>query len=136
MQLLARREYSRQELHNRLAATGADDTEVSELLDEFEAQGWLSEQRFVDAVVQTRRQRFGAAKVLDELRQKGVSETGLERARELLAEDELSVAREVWQKKFGSKPRSLAERARQSRFLAGRGFSGELIRKVLDWSDD
>lgn len=136
MQLLARREYSRQELHNRLAAAGADDAELSELLDEFEAQGWLSEQRFVDAVVRTRRQRFGAGKVLDELRQKGVSETGLERARELLAEEELSVAREVWQKKFGSKPSSLAERARQSRFLAGRGFSGELIRKVLDWSDD
>ena len=29
-----------------------------------------------------------------------------------------------------------AERAKQTRFLAGRGFSSEVIRKILDWGDD
>lgn len=136
MRLLARREYSRQELRSRLASDSSDEAELTELLDEFEAKGWLSERRFVDAVIQTRRRRFGSGKVLSELREKGVSDEGLARARESLAENETTIAREVWQKKFGNKPRSLAERAKQARFLAGRGFSADVIRKVLGWTDD
>jgi regulatory protein len=136
MRLLARREYSRRELQSRLLSMGGDDADVTNLLDEFEAEGWLSEPRLVDAVVQTRRRRFGAAKVIGELREKGVSEAGLQRAREAMTEGEVDAAREVWQKKFGSKPVSLAERARQTRFLAGRGFSTDAIRNVLGQDDE
>ena len=136
LRMLARREHSRLEMQNRLASGDADEAEVQSLLDEFEEKGWLSEQRFVDAVVRTRRRRFGTAKVLRELKDKGVSEQGLAEAREVLGEDELETARIVWNKKFGNQPTTLAERARQTRFLAGRGFSPEVIRKVLDWRDD
>ncbi|NIO43015.1 MAG: recombination regulator RecX [Burkholderiales bacterium] len=136
LRMLARREYSRRELQNRLSSCGADESEVQVVLEEFEQKGWLSEQRFVDAVVETRRRRFGTAKVLQELRNKGVSEDSLAEARAVLREGELETARNVWQKKFGNKPTSLAERARQARFLAGRGFSQDVIRKILDWRDE
>jgi regulatory protein len=136
LRMLARREYSRHELQNRLISGGADDAEVQSLLDEFEQNGWLSESRLVDAVVRMRRQRFGAARVLRELKDKGVSEEGLTQARAALNEDEIEAARGVWTRKFGSKPSSLAERAKQTRFLAGRGFSQEVIRKVIDLGDD
>jgi len=136
LRILARREHSRLELQHRLSAYGADDAEVQSVLDEFEQKGWLSERRLVDAIVQTRRRRFGTAKVLRELKDKGVSEEGLTQARATLREDELETARSVWSKKFGKRPASLAERAKQTRFLAGRGFSQEVIRKVLDLADD
>jgi regulatory protein len=136
LRLLARREYSRLELQTRLSSDSADSEELESLLDHFEANGWLSEQRFVDAVVQTRRPRFGSVKVLHELKAKGVSEHGIARAREALAESEVSAARSVWRKKFGEKPASMAERAKQARFLGGRGFSADVVRKVLGQSDD
>ncbi len=136
LRMLARREHSRLEMQSRLSSRGADDAEVQSLLDEFEAKGWLSEQRFIDAVVQTRRRRFGTAKVLRELKDKGVSEEGLAAARDVLRVEELETARSVWKKRFGEQPSTLAERAKQSRFLAGRGFSPEVIRTVLDWRDD
>ncbi len=123
-------------MQSRLSSRGADDAEVQSLLDEFEAKGWLSEQRFIDAVVQTRKRRFGTAKVLRELKDKGVSEEGLAAARDVLRVEELETARSVWKKRFGEQPLTLAERAKQSRFLAGRGFSPEVIRTVLDWRDD
>ena len=44
---------------------------------------------------------------------------------------ELARAREVWRRKFEQPPQDASERARQSRFLAARGFGGEVIRKVL-----
>jgi regulatory protein len=136
LRLLARREYSRLELQTRLSSNSPDSRELESLLDHFEANGWLSEQRFVDAVVQTRRARFGSVKVLHELRAKGVSEDGIARAREALAESEVSAARSVWQKKFDEKPASMSERAKQARFLGGRGFTADVVRKVLGDSDD
>ena len=136
LRMLARREYSRQELNERLIASGADTAEIGNVLDEFDDKGWLSEKRFVDAVVQARRRRFGTVKVLTELKAKGVSEEGLVQAREALAKSEVESARSVWQKKFRHKPASFAERARQTRFLQGRGFSHEVIRQVLDGHDD
>ena len=136
LRLLARREYSRFELRTRLSSDSADSEELESLLDDFEGKGWLSEQRFVDAVVRTRRPRFGSVKVLHELKAKGVSEDGIARAREALAESEVSAARTVWRKKFGEKPVSMSERAKQARFLGGRGFSADVVRKVLGGSDD
>jgi len=136
LRLLARREYSRFELQTRLSSDSANSEELESLLDDFEGKGWLSEQRFVDAVVRTRRPRFGSVKVLHELKAKGVSEDGIARAREALAESEVSAARTVWRKKFSEKPVSMSERAKQVRFLAGRGFSADVVRKVLGGSDD
>lgn len=136
LRMLARREYSRFELRARLISDDSPANEVENLLDEFEQKGWVSEQRFVDALVRTRRARFGSIKVLQELKQKGVSEEGIARAREALVESELQAARDVWQKKFAGRPGSMAERAKQARFLGGRGFSQEVVRKVLDWHDE
>ena len=136
LRLLARREYSRFELQTRLSSDSANSEELESLLDDFEGKGWLSEQRFVDAVVRTRRPRFGSVKVLHELKAKGVSEDGIARAREALAESEVSAARTVWRKKFSEKPASMSERAKQARFLGGRGFSADVVRKVLGGSDD
>jgi regulatory protein len=43
----------------------------------------------------------------------------------------------VWARKFGGEPPpDAAARARQMRFLAGRGFSADVIRRVLQGSDD
>ncbi len=131
LKLIARREYSRRELSARLAAHADNPEELEALLDEFERDGWLSEKRLVEALVHTRRSRYGSARVLHELKGKGVSENGLERARQALAAGELEAARTVWQKKFGRLPKNLAERAKQARFLAGRGFSAEVVHKLL-----
>ena len=40
-------------------------------------------------------------------------------------------AREVWQKRFSAPASDAAGRAKQMRFLAARGFSGEVIRRVM-----
>jgi regulatory protein len=58
-----------------------------------------------------------------------------EQVRELRLTESLR-AREVWRRRFGSLPEDLGERARQTRFLAARGFSGEVIRRVLSGAAD
>jgi regulatory protein len=129
--LLARREHSRLELETKLAGDQADPKELASLLDEFERRGWLSERRLAEQQVARARGRYGPKRVLHDLRAKGVEGSALEEVAAQLKAGELENARAVWRKRFGRPPADLNERARQTRFLAGRGFSSEAIRQVL-----
>jgi regulatory protein len=131
LKALARREHSRQELQAKLQPFAEDRDELEPLLDDLEKRGWLSESRFVEQLTTVRRRRFGAARILHELREKGVSEAALAAAQAQLKDGEVEAARAVWKKKFGSLPATLEERAKQSRFLASRGFSAEVVHQVL-----
>ena len=131
LKALARREHSRQELRARLWPFAEDPAEIEPLLDELERRGWLSEARFVEQLTSVRRRRFGAARILHELREKGVSDSALAAAQSQLKDSEVDAARAVWKKKFDRLPATLQERAKQSRFLASRGFSAEAVHAVL-----
>jgi len=123
-------------LLQKLLPHAGDPAEVERLLDDLEKRGWLSEARFVEQLTMVRRRKFGAGRILHELREKGVSDAALEAARAQLKGSEIEAARAVWEKKFDSLPQTLEERGRQSRFLASRGFSPEAVRKVLKGGDD
>ena len=131
LKALARREHSRQELQARLQPFAEDAHELEFVLDDLEKRGWLSEARFVEQLTTVRRRRFGAARILHELREKGVSESALAAAQSQLKDSEVDAARAVWKKKFGRLPATLKERAKQARFLAGRGFSADVVHAVL-----
>jgi regulatory protein len=136
--LLARREHSRSELARKLEGPDADPGELAALLDDLEQRGWLSEQRLAEQHVARAKGRYGARRVLADLRGKGVAGEVLERAAAQLKTSELEDARAVWRKRFGRTGADPKERARQSRFLQGRGFSTEVIRQVVggDREDD
>src|SRR5262245_43286631 len=120
--MLARREHSRAELKQKLAAHGSEE-EIEEVLDRLQSVKLLSDERFTAAYVRSRAARLGAGRLRHELRQRGVAEELVER--ELAADDlpdELERARAVWQKKFDAAPVDAKDWARQARFLQGRGF--------------
>lgn len=128
---LARREYSRAELRARLAAHAPDAEVLDAVLDQLAAKKLLSDQRFLESLVRRRADRFGAARIQHELRTHQLSAEQLAPALAALKASELERAREVWQRRFGEAPASRDERLRQMRFLAGRGFAAEVIRKVV-----
>lgn len=110
------------------AADAAD--EVEQLLVWLQARGYLDETRFVESRVHARAGRYGNLRIKQELAQHGLS-LG-EEAQARLKDSELARAQVVWQRKFGATPpEDAAARAKQTRFLAGRGFSAEVIRRVL-----
>lgn len=131
LQLLSRREHSRAQLSERLLATGADEEEVASLLAALTSEGLLSDVRYAHARVRSRASRFGNTRLGRDLQQGGVAAETIEVA---LAEggDELGRCLSVWQKKFGGHlPVSAAEKAKQLRFLQYRGFSSQVIQRVL-----
>ena len=135
LKTLSRREYSRLELRRRLIDKGGDPGNIENLLNDFEKKGWLNEDRFVEVLIRSRRNRFGCLKILRELEEKGVSDSGISLAKELLSRDEEMTARNIWEKKFGVLPASLSERGRQTRFMQSRGFDQSLVRRILGGED-
>ncbi len=134
MRYLARREHSRAELHHKLQPYVQEGEDLAAVLDELEKRNWLSDERAATQWVDAKRGRFGTQRIAYELRQKGIAENLIADAIPQLRETELEAAREVWQKKFGVLPRDAKEEAKQIRFLQSRGFSLEVILKVLKLS--
>jgi len=132
--LLARREHARAELRRKLAPHAESPAELDSLLDALTAERLLSDARYAQARVDARGQRLGDARLVHELRTRGVAEDEIDTAL-AAAGSELDRARAVWQKKFGEPPADRQEWARQARFLQSRGFSGDSIRRVLGGDD-
>lgn len=140
LRLLSRREYSRKELASKLLQLVRRDEEeltvdieeqIEAVLNDFEARAWLSDERFAQALVRRRSERYGVRRVADELERAGI-ETGLiSQLTGELKESEYDRARALWTRKFGQIPTEQKERARQYRFLISKGFSPELVAKVI-----
>jgi regulatory protein len=143
LQWLAQREHSRVELRRKLlhaARQGlaaqveprASDpaAEVDALLDWLVAHRYLSDARFVESRVNARAARYGNLRIRQELGQHGALLDAA--AAEQLRASELARARAVWARKYGGTLAGTAnERARQMRFLTARGFSPEVVRRVV-----
>ena len=115
---------------DRVADRAASEAEVDALLDWLTAQRYLSEARFVEARIHARAGRFGNLRINHELAQHGTRLDAL--SAERLKHSEFERAKAVWSRKFGGTPAAdAAERAKQMRFLAGRGFSTEVILKLV-----
>jgi len=129
VRLLARREHTRAELARKLAAHGTPE-EIDTVLNELARSGLQSDARFAESYLRSQGERLGAARLRQTLRQKGVAPDLIAAQVEDLP-DELDRARAVWQKKFSAAPADRSDWARQARFLQARGFSAEIIRKLL-----
>lgn len=126
---LARREHSRAELRQKLAAHADSAEQLEALLDDLEARHLLSDSRFASSRTQARAARLGNSRLSQELRQRGVADSEITQAL-AVCPDEITRCRQVWAKKFGTRPDTREAAARQQRFLLYRGFSLSSIRAV------
>ena len=131
LKLLAQREHSRLELQRKLTAHVEEGDDLPAILDELEKRGFISEQRVVASVIHSKASRFGTARLVQELRSKGLDDEAVREAGEQLRDTELQRATDLWRKRFGAPPADLKEKARQLRFMASRGFSSAVASRVL-----
>lgn len=131
LKYLAAREHSRLELTRKLAPHAESADEVQRVLDELEQRGFLSAERFAESVVHRKAARYGVARVKAELSQHRLPDELTRSVTEQLKATEFDRAHTLWARRFGEPPTTPEDRARQTRFLAGRGFSGDVIRRVL-----
>lgn len=140
LRMLATREHSRSELEKKLKPFEETLGQVAQVLDDLQAKDFISEARVVESVINRRQAKLGASRIRQELFGKGIDKEAVGEAMVGLKATELERARELWQRKFGARsngqPPDRAAQAKQMRFLAARGFSGDVIRRVMASPDD
>lgn len=132
MRYLARRDYSRAELEQRLARRGIEPDAIEQALDALTAAGFLSDTRYAASVVAQRAGRYGKRAIAYALKEKGIDATAAAAALAPLAGvDEFDDAFALWHQRFGTPPANDREKARQVRFLQARGYALSVVLKVL-----
>jgi regulatory protein len=137
LRYLAQREHSRAELQRKLARfvedTPAHSAQalINAALDELAAHDLLSDSRTAESTLASLGQRYGTRRLRQTLQAKGLAAHLVADTLTQARSTELQRAHQVWQRRFGQVAASATERAKQMRFLAGRGFQGDVIRQVV-----
>lgn len=155
--LLARREYSRQELRQKLTerATrwltseskgagsqperGTDDQMdsdetaalISELLDELGSIGLQSDRRTAEVLLVAKATVWGPRRLGFAMHQRGIPVPLASAILQVARAGELARAHALWNRRFGPTPGTHAEQLRQTRWLIARGFEPEVVRRVV-----
>ena len=96
----------------------------------------VSESRAAASVLNGQGQRYGSRRLRQTLQAKGIAPELVAATLQAARSTELERALEVWRRRFGERAADMQARAKQMRFLAGRGFDGDVIRRVVQGSDD
>lgn len=133
MRLLAAREHSTSELRRKLGQKGFASDPVEAVLADLTREKLLSDERFVEAFISSRRRRGqGPVRIQRDLQAHELDAELVAAWLDPADPDWLSAARAVREKKFGNAPADdFQEKMRQARFLEYRGFSHEQIQRVL-----
>lgn len=127
---LTRREHGYHELYVKLQKHTQDLSAIKQVLDELKHENALSEERYISSYLGHYQSKYGIKKIRYNLLQKKVDPDILDKVL-VGATDEYTVACTIWQRKFGAPALDNKERLRQIRFLQNRGFSFEVITKIL-----
>lgn len=131
--LLARREHSAHELRRKLIDKGHSAADVDTAISALVRDKLLSDGRFTEMYIHARTARgYGPLHITAALRERGIDKDMI--AQHVHNNDPVwrEHAAAARRKRFGRPlPVSMAERARQTRFLAARGFTHEQIGRIL-----
>jgi regulatory protein len=128
LRTLVRRDHSRAELARKLAPYAESASALEALLDELNARKQLSDERYAEARASWLSRKYGAAKIRQDLKAHGIADALVAR---VSAEGELERARSILARKYREPARTREEKAKRARFLQGRGFSFDVVQRLL-----
>ena len=110
--------------------------QIDEVVEDFKTRNLVSDARFTEQVVHARKAKFGSSRIVHELKQKGVEDALISIAIAHLKTDEFANAADIYRKKYKTQAANRNEWASRARFLQSRGFSFDVIKKVLNNSEE
>lgn len=133
LRYLARREHSRAELARKLSPHAESPAMLEGVLNELTAKRQLSDERYADVRANWLSRKYGAAKIRHDLKAHGVAEAVIER---VSADGDYDRAKAIVARKYRGPATTREEKAKRARFLQSRGFSYEIIKKLLSTEDE
>jgi regulatory protein len=133
MDFLARREYSRWELHQKLSHKFPECSEIDQVLEQLSIEGLQADSRFADSFFRLRvNSGYGPKYIQAELRQRGISDSLIDDVFTEQNVDWSAVARALFEKKYGNEDMSDTKlRAKCTRYMQYKGFGFDHIRELF-----
>ncbi len=128
LRYLVRREHSRAELARKLAPHAESTEAIEAVLDLLLSKKQQSDERFAAERARVLARKYGPAKIRHDLKARGIAAELIDA---LSSDDELQRAKAILQRKYRQAAGSREEIAKRARFLQGRGFSYDVIKKAL-----
>ena len=131
--LLSRRDHSRQELAHKLKQKGGLDDDIQQLLDWCSQENYQSESRYAALLVRSKINKgYGPQYLSQAAREQGISKELLTQTIESLEVDWFALALAQYQKKYGGKPvEDFQDKQKRMGYLQRRGFNGAQIQYAL-----
>jgi regulatory protein len=135
VRLLAQREHSRVELYRKLQSRFADSDFIDLVLDSLEEQGYLSDERFTEEYLKSRKRKgYGPLRIRAELQERGISQELIACHLEEGDSEWYRLMQQAAASKLGSFAKDSKSQQKIARFLEYRGFPVSMIRRYL-WDD-
>jgi regulatory protein len=131
LRYLVRREHSRAELERKLAPHAESPEALNAVVDLLLSKKQLSDERFAEERARSLSRKYGAARIRQDLKARGVTDEIAGRVSEA---GDLERAKAILSRKYRDAAATREERARRARFLQSRGFSYDVIRRALSGS--
>jgi len=131
LRFLVRREHSRAELVRKLLPHAESEEALNAVVDLLLSKKQLSDERFAEERARSLSRKYGAARIRQDLKARGV--TG-EIAGRVSEAGDLERAKAILARKYRDAAATREEQARRARFLQSRGFSYDVIRRALSGS--
>ncbi len=133
LDLLSRREHSAYELSKKLQLKDFSKEDIDEALTKLQKNNLQSDKRFVADFIRSRLNKGqGEIRIKMSLREHNIDESIVGDALLEFDINWMSLAEKVWNKKFGTIPKTIQEQARQIRFMQYRGFSMDIIKTIIN----
>jgi regulatory protein len=138
LRLLNRRDYGARELSERLAERGFSAATATVVIDHLLREKLLDDSRFAEHFVAYHANRGqGPVRIAHRLREAGVAAALITATVDASSAEWRRRCAEVRRKRFGARePGSWAERGKQARFLAQRGFNSDQVRAAIGRDPD
>lgn len=131
LRYLVRREHSRAELERKLAPHAESPEALNAVVDLLLSKKQLSDERFAEERARSLSRKYGAARIRQDLKARGVTDEIAGRVSEA---GDLERAKAILARKYRDAAATREEQARRARFLQSRGFSYDVIRRALSGS--
>lgn len=136
IRFISQRDHSPAELRRKLKVYAETEAQIEAVLTQLEQRGWVNNERFTQNFVNRKAASLGAARIAQQLKTHDLPLETTQAALASLKDSELERCVALWQRKFAQVPLDAKDYAKQARFLQYRGFSGEIVRKVLKGNVD
>lgn len=133
--LLSRRDYSEQELRNKMQSKKFCENDIDAVIEHCQQKKWQSDRRFCENFINLRIQRgYGEKRIIVELNQKGIKSHLYSEVFEDLEVDWFELAKELLHKKFPQYHNDAEIKLKQKvyRYMMSHGFNSDAISYAMN----